>query len=77
MDDLDNLDMFARIPVTFEEVERAALSDPDAQPLTDSDFRRMKQSPRSRIVRRALHLAQKMPEINSRPVPYGPGEMDQ
>jgi putative transcriptional regulator len=29
---------------------QAALSDPDARPLTDDDFRRMKRTPRAKIM---------------------------
>ncbi len=36
----------------------AALSDPDAQPLTPEDFKRMKRTPQVRIIRRALGLSQ-------------------
>ncbi|HEX5226772.1 MAG TPA: helix-turn-helix domain-containing protein [Bryobacteraceae bacterium] len=39
-----------------EGVERAALADPDAQPLTDADG--MKAVPRVKIIRRALRLTQ-------------------
>jgi putative transcriptional regulator len=38
--------------------KRAASSDPDALPLTDQDFRRMKRTPRAKIIRRALGLTQ-------------------
>jgi putative transcriptional regulator len=41
-----------------EEVLAAALSDPDAQPLTPADFKRMKRTPRAKIIRRALGLTQ-------------------
>ena len=41
-----------------EEVLRRALSDPDANPLTEEDFKRLKRSPRVRIVRMALGLTQ-------------------
>ena len=34
--------------MTDEEVHAAALSDPDAQPLTKEDFARMKSTPRDR-----------------------------
>ncbi len=44
--------------MTAEERHAAALSDPDAQPLTAEDFARMKRTPRARIVRRALGLSQ-------------------
>lgn len=36
----------------------AALSDPDAQPLTPEDFKRMKRTPRVKIIRRAFGLTQ-------------------
>jgi len=41
-----------------EEIHAAALSDPDAQPLTAEDFKRMKRTPRAKIIRRALRLSQ-------------------
>jgi putative transcriptional regulator len=44
--------------MTDEEVYAAALSDPDAQPLTKKDFARMKHTPRAKIIRRALRLTQ-------------------
>ncbi len=44
--------------MTEEERNAAALSDPDAQPLTPDDFKRMKRTPRAKIVRRALGLTQ-------------------
>src|SRR5882757_6970927 len=36
----------------------AAISDPDAQPLTPEDARRMKRTPQVKIIRRALGLSQ-------------------
>jgi putative transcriptional regulator len=45
-------------PMTEEEIEAAALSDPDAQPLTKEDFARMKRIPQAKIIRRALQLTQ-------------------
>jgi putative transcriptional regulator len=51
-------------PMTEEEIEAAALSDPDAQPLTEEDFARMKRIPQAKIVRRALRLTQE--EFSSR-----------
>lgn len=44
--------------MTDEEVTAAALSDPDAQPLTDEQLGRMKHTARAKIIRRALHLTQ-------------------
>ena len=35
-----------------------ALSDPDNPPLTEEDMRRMKRTPRAKIIRRALGLTQ-------------------
>ena len=44
--------------MTEAERHAAAMSDPDAQPLTPDDFKRMKQTPRTKIIRRALGLSQ-------------------
>ena len=44
--------------MTDEEVEAAALSDPDARPLNEEDFARMKRVPRVKTLRRALRLTQ-------------------
>jgi len=44
--------------MTEEEKHVAALADPDAQPLTEADMDRMKQTPRLKIIRRALGLTQ-------------------
>ncbi len=41
-----------------EEVRAAALSDPDARPLTESDTARMRRVPRVKTLRRALRLTQ-------------------
>lgn len=48
---------FAR-PTTAAEVERAARADADAQPLTLVDLKRMKRTPQTKIIRRALELTQ-------------------
>jgi len=40
------------------EIMAAALSDPDAQPLSPADLKRMKRTPRVKIIRRALRLSQ-------------------
>jgi putative transcriptional regulator len=45
-------------PMTAEEVMAAALSDPDAQPMTPDDFKRMKHTPRAKLIRRAFGLTQ-------------------
>jgi putative transcriptional regulator len=39
-------------------VERAALADPDARPLTPADTKRMKRTPQAKIIRRALGMTQ-------------------
>ncbi len=44
--------------MTEAERRAAAVSDPDAQPLTPEDFKRMKRTPQARIIRRALGLSQ-------------------
>ena len=44
--------------MTEAEIEAAALSDPDARPLTDADLSRMKRTPQAKIIRRALRLTQ-------------------
>ncbi len=41
-----------------EEVERRALSDPDGKPLTEKDLKRLKRSPKVRILRMAQGLSQ-------------------
>jgi putative transcriptional regulator len=45
-------------PITVEAIEQAARADPDAQPLTEADFKRMKRTPQAKIIRRALELTQ-------------------
>ena len=44
--------------LTDEEVIAAALSDPDAQPLTPERLKRMKRTPQVRIIRRAMKMSQ-------------------
>jgi len=44
--------------MTPEAVERSARADRDAQPLTETDLRRMRRTPRAKIIRRALDLTQ-------------------
>ena len=41
-----------------EEIERAALADPDALPLHHGDLQRMRRTPQAKIIRRALGLTQ-------------------
>ena len=45
-------------PMTAAEIERAARADRDAQPLTETDLKRMKRTPQAKIIRRALELTQ-------------------
>jgi putative transcriptional regulator len=44
--------------MTPEQVEQAALGDPDNQPLTDADLQRMKRTPQAKIIRRSLELTE-------------------
>ena len=44
--------------MTDHEVMAAALSDPDAQPLTPEDLKRMQRVPQVKVIRRALGLSQ-------------------
>ena len=44
--------------MTVEAIEQAAHADPDAQPLTQADLKRMKRTPQAKIIRRALELTQ-------------------
>lgn len=44
--------------MTSGAIERAALADPDARPLTRADRKRMKRTPQAKIIRRALGLTQ-------------------
>ena len=44
--------------MTEAEKHAAAVSDPDARPLTEADMTRMKRTPRAKIIRRALGLSQ-------------------
>jgi putative transcriptional regulator len=44
--------------MTEAEIDAAALSDPDAQPLTEKDMARMHRVPRAKTLRRALGLTQ-------------------
>jgi len=45
-------------PMTPDAVEKAARADRDAQPLTELDLKRMKRTPQTKIIRRALALTQ-------------------
>jgi len=47
-----------RRPMTAEAIERAARADRDAQPLSETDLRRMRRTPQAKIIRRALDLTQ-------------------
>jgi len=44
--------------LTEEEIYKAALSDPDAQPLTPERIKRMKRTPQVKIIRRAFKMSQ-------------------
>jgi putative transcriptional regulator len=44
--------------MTPQAVEAAARTDPDAQPLTPADLKRMQRTPQAKIIRRALALTQ-------------------
>ena len=44
--------------MTEAEIHAAAICDPDAQPLTPERLAKMKQTPRAKIIRRALGLSQ-------------------
>lgn len=44
--------------MTERQRHQAALDDPDAQPLSEEDFSRMKRTPQAKIIRRALGLSQ-------------------
>src|ERR1700732_5498614 len=44
--------------MTEAEKHAAALSDPDNRPLTEEDMKRMKRTPRAKIIRRALGISQ-------------------
>ncbi len=45
-------------PMSTAEGEKAARSDPDAQPLTPADLKGMKRVPQVKVIRRALELTQ-------------------
>ena len=44
--------------MTRNAIERAAFADPNAQPLTRMDLKRMKRTPQAKIIRRALGITQ-------------------
>lgn len=45
-------------PMTEEEIHAAALSDPDALPMTETELRNARRVPRVKTMRRALRLTQ-------------------
>lgn len=45
-------------PMSEEEICAAALSDPDALPMTETELRNARRVPRVKTMRRALHLTQ-------------------
>ena len=44
--------------MTRSAIERAALADPDARPLSSTELKRMRRTPQAKIIRRALGLTQ-------------------
>jgi len=54
----DKTDWTAFDAMTDEERHAAALSDPDAQPIDEERWKRMKRVPRAKTLRRALGLSQ-------------------
>jgi putative transcriptional regulator len=44
--------------MTARAIERAAVADPDARPLTSADLKRLRRTPRIKVIRRALGLTQ-------------------
>ncbi|MEH1778765.1 MAG: helix-turn-helix domain-containing protein [Nostoc sp.] len=45
-------------PMTEEEIHAAAISDPDARPMTEAELRNARRVPRVKTMRRALKLTQ-------------------
>jgi putative transcriptional regulator len=43
---------------TDSAIESAARADPDARPLEDDDFARLRRTPQAKVIRRALRLTQ-------------------
>lgn len=56
--------------MTPKQRQDAAVADPDVRPLTSDDFKRMKRTPRAKIIRRALGLTQQEFAIRFR-IPVG------
>jgi putative transcriptional regulator len=56
--------------MTAAAIERAAHADRDAQPLTETDIKRMRRTPRAKIIRRALDLTQEEFAVRYR-IPLG------
>jgi putative transcriptional regulator len=54
----ENVDWSRLDAMSEDERQRAALSDPDAQPLTPDGVKRMVRTPQVRVIRRALSLSQ-------------------
>ncbi len=53
-----NVDWNRLDAMTDAQRHRAAVNDPDAQPLSEADLTRMKRTPQAKIIRRALGLSQ-------------------
>jgi putative transcriptional regulator len=47
-------------PMTRRAIERAALADPDARPLSSTELKRMRRTPQAKIIRRALGMTQEI-----------------
>lgn len=45
-------------PMSPEDIEKAAIEDRDARPLREADLKRMRRTPQTKIMRRALELTQ-------------------
>ena len=54
----DDTDWAALRRMTEEEINAAALTDPDNPPLTPERMKRMKRVPQVKVMRRAMHLTQ-------------------
>ncbi len=44
--------------MTRSAIDRAALADPDARPLSSTELKRMRRTPQAKIIRRALGMTQ-------------------
>ena len=67
----DRTDWAALRAMTEEEINTAALSDPDNPPRTPEREKHLKRMPRAKVIRRALHLTQEEFAARFR-IPLGP-----